>query len=271
MRRKWAAFGRRGPLGRRPIPVDLRDLILRLAAENPTWGYLRIQGELRKLGHRLSASTIRRVLWRKRVPPAPRRGGLAWDEFLRAHAGAVVACDFFTVDTVLLRRFYVFFFIELSTRQVYLAGCTDHPNGNWVTQQARNLSWRISDGEFKPKVLIRNHDCKFVAAFDEVFRSDAVQVVKTPPRAPRANSFAERWVQSAWREVLDRMLIFGERHLRAVMGDYVDHYNRERPHRGLISICRCQQTRSWALGRSSAVPGWALDQRVLPPGRISPP
>ena len=233
MRRKWAAFGRRGPLGRRPIPVDLRDLILRLAAENPTWGYLRIQGELRKLGHRLSASTIRRVLRRKRVPPAPRRGGLAWDEFLRAHAGAVMACDFFTVDTVLLRRLYVFFFIELSTRRVYLAGCTDHPNGDWVTQQARNLSWRISDGEFKPKVLIRDRDRKFVAAFDEVFRSDGVQVVKTPPRAPRANSFAERWVQSARPEVLDRMLIFGKRHLRAVMGDYVDHYNRERPHRGL--------------------------------------
>jgi hypothetical protein len=166
VRRKWAAFGRRGPLGRRPIPVDLRDLILRLAAENPTWGYLRIQGELRKLGHRLSASTIRRVLRRKRVPPAPRRGGLAWDEFLRAHAGAVMACDFFTVDTVLLRRLYVFFFIELSTRRVYLAGCTDHPNGDWVTQQVRNLSWRISDGEFKPKVLIRDRDCKFVAAFD---------------------------------------------------------------------------------------------------------
>jgi len=158
---------------------------------------------------------------------------LAWGEFLRAHAGAVVACDFFTVDTVLLRRFYVFFFIELSTRRVYLAGCTDHPNGDWVTQQARNLSWRISDGEFKPKVLIRDRDCKFVAAFDEVFRSDGVPVVKTPPRAPRANSFAERWVQSARREVLDRMLIFGERHLQAVMGAYVDHYNRERPHRGL--------------------------------------
>lgn len=233
VRRKWAAFGRRVQMGRRPLPAELRELVIRLASENPTWGYLRIKGELRKLGYRLSASTIRRVLGKKRLPPAPRRGGMAWGEFLRAHAGAVLACDFFTVDTVLLRRLYVFFIIELSTRRVFLAGCTANPSGDWVTRQARNLSWLIGDGELRPTILIRDRDSKFTSSFDEVFRADGVRVVKTPPRAPRANSVAERWIQSARREALDRILIFSERHLRAVMAEYVDHYNRARPHRSL--------------------------------------
>jgi len=233
VRRKWAAFGRRGRLGRRPVPPELRELVIRLASENPTWGYLRIKGELRKLGHSLSASTIRRLLRQRRLPPAPRRGGLEWGEFIRAHAGTVLACDFFTVDTVLLRRLYVFFFIDLSTRRVFLAGCTGHPNRDWVTQQARNLSWRIGEGELAPKILIRDRDSKFGTAFDEIFRSEAIEVVKTPPRSPTANAFSERWVQSARRECLDRMLIFGERHLLAVLAQYVDHYNRARPHRGL--------------------------------------
>ena len=181
VRRKWAVFGRRGRLGRRPMPTELQELVIRLASENPTWGYLRIKGELRKLGHTLSASTIRRLLRKKRLPPAPRRGGMAWGDFIRAHAGTVLACDFFTVDTVLLRRIYVFFFIELSTRRVFLAGCTAHPNGDWVTQQARNLSWRIGDGALSPKILIRDRDSKFVPTFDEIFRSEGIEMVKTPP------------------------------------------------------------------------------------------
>jgi putative transposase len=233
VRRKWAAFGRRGRLGRRPVPAELRELVIRLASENPTWGYLRVKGELRKLGHQLSASTIRRLLRKKRLSPAPRRGGMAWGDFIRAHAGTVLACDFFTVDTVLLRRLYVFFFIELSTRRVFLAGCTAHPTGDWVTQQARHLSWKIGDGELSAKILIRDRDSKFVPAFDEIFRSEAIVVVKTPPRAPTANSVAERWIGSARREALDRILIFSERHLLAVIAEYVDHYNRARPHRGL--------------------------------------
>ena len=134
---------------------------------------------------------------------------------------------------MLLRRLYVFFFIDLSTRRVFLAGCTGHPNRDWVTQQARNLSWRIGEGELAPKILIRDRDSKFGTAFDEIFRSEAIEVVKTPPRSPTANAFSERWVQSARRECLDRMLIFGERHLLAVLAQYVDHYNRARPHRGL--------------------------------------
>jgi putative transposase len=233
LRRKWAAFGRRGRLGRPPIPIETRDLILRMAAENPAWGYLRIKGELRKLGCDVSASTVRLVLRHRRVPPAPRRDGVRWGDFLRAHSGAVLACDFFTVDTVLLRRLYVFFFIDISTRRVFFAGCTAHPDGAWVTQQARNLSWHLGDMPRPPRILIRDRDSKFTTGFDDVLRSEGIVAVKTPPRAPRTNAFAERWVQSARRECLDRMLVFGERHLRLVMREYVDHYNRFRPHRGL--------------------------------------
>ncbi len=156
-----------------------------------------------------------------------------WGEFLRAHARSAIACDFFTVDTVLLRRLYVFFFMELATRRVFFAGCTANPDAAWVTQQARNLSGRIGDGELRPTILIRDRDSKFASTFNEVFRTAGVRVVKTPIRAPKANAFAERWVQSARREVLDRVLIFGERHLHAVITDYVDHYNHGRPHRGL--------------------------------------
>jgi len=231
--RKWAAFGRRGRLGRPSVSPDTRDLIVRLATDNPTWGYLRIKGELRKLGYHVSGATVRRVLHHRRIPPAPRRNGIRWGDFLRAHSGAVLACDFFTVDTVLLRRLYVFFFIEISTRRVFLACCTAHPDGAWVTQQARNLSWHLGDLRQSPKILVRDRDSKFTAAFDEVLRSEGVMSVKIPPRAPRANAYAERWVQSVRRECLDRMLIFGEHHLRLVMREYVDHYNRGRPHRGL--------------------------------------
>jgi len=233
VRRKWAAFGRRRRGGRRPLGAETHELVLRLAWENPLWGYLRIKGELRKLGCAVSASTIRRILRRHRVPPAPRRSGIAWGIFLRAHARSALACDFFTVDTVFLRRLYVFFFIELATRRVFFAGCTGHPDAAWVTQQARQLSWQLGDDDFRPTLLIRDRDCKFTPAFDEVFRSEGAHIVKTPVQAPKANAFAERWVQTARREALDRMLICGERHLCAVMSEYVDHYNHARPHRGL--------------------------------------
>ncbi len=257
VRRRWAAFGRRRRLGRRPIPTELRQLVLRLALENPTWGYLRVKGELCKLGHQVSASTVRRVLRSTRIPPAGRRGDAGWGEFLRAHARSAIACDFFTVDTVFLRRLYVFFFIELATRRVFFAGCTANPDAAWVTQQARNLSGRIGDGELRPTILIRDRDSKFASAFDEVFCTEGVRVVKTPIRAPKANAFSERWVQSARREILDRVLIFGERHLHAVITHYVDHYNHARPHRGLglaapipcqVQVARGPVTRHARLG-----------------------
>ena len=191
---------------------------------------MRIQGELRKLGIWVGATTVRRVLRRAGLGPAPRRTGPTWAEFLRAQARGVLACDFFTVETVFLKTLYVLFFIDLHTRRVYAAGATTRPDSAWVTQQARNLSitGRLEDKD----ILLRDRDAKFAGPFDEVFRTERLRVVKAPVRAPRANAFAERWVGTVRRECLDHVLIFGQRHLQGVLGAYADHYNRARPHRG---------------------------------------
>ena len=196
VRRKWT-YPRRDP-GRPPLDPETVDLIIRLGKENPRWGCVRIQGELRKLGIRVGASTVRRVLRRAGLGPAPRRTGPTWSDFLRAQARGVLACDFFTVETVFLKTLYVLFFIELSTRRVHVVGTTSRPDSAWVTQQARNLSitGRLQDKH----ILLRDRDAKFPGSFDEVFRTEGLTVVKTPVRAPRANAFAERWVGSVRRE-----------------------------------------------------------------------
>ena len=229
VRRRWT-FSRRGP-GRPPIDAEKRELVLRLARENPRWGYQRIAGELSKLGLSVSPSTVRRLLARAGLGPAPRRSGPSWREFLRAQAASIVACDFFTVETAFLRRYYVLFFIELQSRRVHLAGSSAHPNGRWVAQQARNLSFSGALGDVS--FLIHDRDSKFVAAFDEVFRSEGIRVILTPPRAPQANAYAERFVRTVRTECLDWLLILGPRQLDRVLRVFVEHYNRERPHRAL--------------------------------------
>src|SRR5262249_39023494 len=179
VRRKWTQPPRRA--GRPPTDGRVRELVLRFARENPRWGYPRIAGELRKLGLPVSPSTVRRLLPANRSGPAPRRLGPSWRQFLRQQATSTLACDFFTVETLSLRRFYVLFFIELASRRVHLAGCTTSPTGAWVTQQARNLSFT---GLFeRARFLIHDHDSKFAAAFDEVFLSEDIQVIHTPIRA----------------------------------------------------------------------------------------
>jgi hypothetical protein len=233
VRRKWAVFSRRRHVGRPPLPAASRDLVCRLASENPAWGYQRIRGELLKLGHNVSATAIRLVLRSRGVPPAPRRAALSWRAFLRAHAGAVLACDFVTVETVRLQTLYVLFFIEVHTRRVLVAGCTAQPTAGWVTQQARNLVWRLSDDGVRPTLLIRDRDAKFTRAFDDVFQSEGVRVVRTPARAPRANAHAERWVGTVRRECLDWLLIVGRGHLERVLREYVEHDNAARPHQAL--------------------------------------
>jgi putative transposase len=220
-------------LGRPPLDAELQSLIVRLARENPRWGYQRIVGELGKLGLRVSATSVRSVLKRREIPPAPRRSGPTWRTFLRAQAQSVIACDFLTVDTVRLRRFYVLFFIELHTRRVYLAGATENPNGTWTSQQARNLMIGGCRRERPVRFLIHDRDAKFSSAFDEVFRSEGIHVIRTPVRAPNANAHAERFVRTLRDECLDWLLILGRRHLERVLREYVDHYNRERPHRAL--------------------------------------
>jgi putative transposase len=229
VRRKWT-YRRRGS-GRPPLDPETVDLITRLGRENPRWGCVRIQGELRKLGIRVGASTVRRILRQAGLGPAPRRIGPTWTEFLRAQGRGLVACDFFTVETAFLKTLYVLIFIELSTRRVHVAGTTARPDSAWVTQQARNLS--IIGCLDDKHLLIRDRDAKFSGAFDEDFRTEGLSVVKTPVRAPRANAVAERWVGTARRECLDHVLIFGRRYLQRVLGAYTEHYNRARPHRGL--------------------------------------
>ena len=211
---------------------ELVELIVRLGRENRRWGCVRIQGELRKLGVRVSASSIRRVLRRHGLSRAP-RSGPTWSEFLRSQAQSVLATDFFTVDTVSLKQLYVLFVIELSTREVHVLAVTGHPIGAFVTQAARNLVGDLLDQGRSIKFLIRDRDTKFTASFDEVFRSEGIRVIKTPVRSPRANAFAERWVRTVRTECLDWILIVGHRHLERVLRDYVGHYNGQRPHRGI--------------------------------------
>jgi transposase InsO family protein len=229
VRRKWRQPP--GRVGRPPLSPEIRELVLRLARENPLWGRRRICGELAKLGFRASPTSIRRLLAQARVEPAPRRSGPSWREFLRAQAASVVACDFFTVETIFLRRFYVLFFIAHANRRVWLAGCTRTPTGEWVTQQARNLGLDFSDQGVR--FLIRDRDSKYSGAFDEVFRSEGIRIVKTPVRAPKANAVAERFVRTVRGECLDMLLILNRRHLEHVLRVFVEHDNRERPHRSL--------------------------------------
>ena len=221
--------------GRPPIPAELAALIERLATENRGWGYVRIHGELRKLGYRVSASTIRRVLNRLRIPPAPaRQTDTTWRRFLCAQASSMLAIDFFPVDcAVTLRRVYCLFAMEVGSRYVHILGVTTHPDGPWTTQQLRNRLMDLGDRAAEFRFLIRDRAGQFSASFDALLADAGITTVKIPPRSPRANAFAERFVRTVRAEVTDHMLIFGARHLRAVMAEYAAHYNGRRPHRAL--------------------------------------
>jgi putative transposase len=214
------------------MSTEIVELIIRLGRENRNWGCARAQGELGKLGIRVGATSVRRVLRRHGLGPAPRRGP-TWAEFLRALARGILAMDFFTVDTVLFKRLYVLFAIEHATRKVTVLGVTEHPDKAFVTQAARNLAGDLAGKPEPMKFLIRDRDTKFTARFDDVFSSLAIRVVKTPVRSPGANAVAERFVRTVRTECLDWVLILGRRHLHSVLLEYVAHYNNKRPHRGL--------------------------------------
>jgi transposase InsO family protein len=229
--RHWT-YPHRRP-GRPRIDSDTAALVVRVAEENPRWGYRRIQGELTKLGISLAASTIAAILKRHGLEPAPRRLGPTWRQFLRSQATHVVGTDFFTVDTVSLRRLYVLFFIELGRRRVWISAPTAHPDGAWVTQQARNVSAALEADGVECRFLVRDRDTKYVAGFDEVFRADGVRILKTAVRTPNMNTYAERFVRSIRVECLDHLLVLNERHLARVVRSYAVHYNQHRPHQGI--------------------------------------
>jgi putative transposase len=231
VKRRWT-YPHRQP-GRPALGRRVQTLVLRLARENPGWGYRRIVGELRGLGISVSATSVRTILLRHGLSPAPQRDEYSWRDFLRQQAATTLACDFFTVETAWLKRIYVLFFISLERRRVEFVACTPNPTGAWVAQQARNLLMTLDDREQPLRLLIHDRDSRFSGGCDLVFQGEGITVIRTPVQAPNANAHAERWVGSVRRECLDRLLIFSRRQLEHVLRTYVNHYNRHRPHRSL--------------------------------------
>jgi len=233
VRRRWAEKSQRECPGRPRTHRNVRTLILRLAGENPEWGYRRIHGEMVGLGIQVAASTVWEILNRAGIPPAPRRCGPTWTQFLRTQAQAILATDFFTVDLLDGTSAYVLAVIEHATRRIRILGVTAHPNSAWVSQQARNLLMDLEDRIESVKFLIRDRDTKFTAAWDAVFAAAGIRNLRSPVQAPRANAIIERWIGGCRRELLDRTLIWNQRHLLQVLREFAIHHNKHRPHRSL--------------------------------------
>jgi putative transposase len=229
---KYDTSKRRKP-GRPPTVPGIARLVIRLAKENPPWGYRRIHGELTKLGIAVAPSTVWEILHAAGIDPAPRRSGPTWRQFLHAQAAGILAVDFLHVDTVLLNRLYVLVFIEHRTRRMHLGGVTAHPTGEWTVQQARNLALTLGERFEDIRFLIRDRGSNFTTSFDAVFQAVGARILRTAVQAPRMNAICERLVGTLRRELLDRVLILGEAHLHAILTGYQAHYNTARPHQGI--------------------------------------
>jgi putative transposase len=230
---KWTYATR--PSSRRGVLVEIQRLVVRMAEENPTWGYTRIQGALKNVGHRVGRSTIARVLKAHGLPPVPQRP-TSWQTFLRAHWGAIAGADFFTSEVWTWRglvTYYTVFVIDLASRRVQIIGSTPHPNDLFMQQVSRTLTG-ADDGVLRAhRVMICDRDRKWGGEVRRVLGDAGVRVVQTPVQAPNANAYAERFVRSIKEECLDRMVPLGERHFRRTIAEFVAHYHRERNHQGL--------------------------------------
>jgi len=231
---KWTYDNTPKKPGRPPKGKETEELVVRLAEENGNWGYKRIAGELKKLGHKVSPSYVRDMLRKHGIPPSPNRNGLSWKQFIQSHMDVTWAADLFTEEVWSLGGFvtcYVLFFIHLGTRRAYVAGCTPNPDGVWMKQQARNFYMVLDDAGHECRYLVHDRDSVFLP-FDGIVRSEEFKVIKTPPRMPMCNGFAERHVREI-RETLNNMILFGESHLHYVLKRIERHHNGRRPHQGI--------------------------------------
>jgi hypothetical protein len=235
VRRRWAVRSMRGKTGRPATRRNVRALVLRLARENPDWGYRRIHGELAGLGVKVGASTVWEILKNAGIDTAPRRTGPGWSQFLRSQAEAILACDFFTANLLDGTQAYVLAVIEHASRRIRILGVTLHPTGEWTTQQARNLMMDLGEQAHRVKFMIRDRGSNFTSAFDAVLADAGIRTVLCNVRTPRMNAIAERWIGGCRRELLDRTLVWNQAHLRQILHQYETHHNQHRPHRSLDS------------------------------------
>jgi putative transposase len=266
VRRRWAARSMRGKTGRPTTRRNITALVLRLARENPEWGYRRIHGELAGLGVKIAASTAWEIL-KAGIDPAPRRTGPTWSQFLRSQAEAILACDFFTADLLDGTQAYVLAVIEHATRRIRILGITLHPTGEWTSQQARNLIMDLGEQAHLVKFMIRDRGSNFTAAFDAVLAGAGIRTVLCNVRTPRMNAIAERWIGGCRRELLDCTLVWNLAHLRRILRAYEIHHNQHRPHRSLDAAAPLKPLPEPVdLNRYHA--RRQADQRV-PPGRMT--
>ncbi len=234
-----ARYKRTAKPGRPRTPDEIRELVTQMAKDNG-WGLGRILGELKKLGIRkICKTTVRNILLEHGFDPGPKRGEGTWDDFIKIHAKTLWACDFFSKKVWTfggLVEYFVLFFIQPSTRKVHIAGITANPDGVWMAQQARNLCMFFDDLPDRPKYIVCDQDTKFTAQFEEILKIDDIELKRTAVRAPNQNAYAERWVQSIKQECLDLFVVFGEKHFRHIIQEYVRYYHDHRPHQALSNL-----------------------------------